>query len=500
MSQTRNIQIIYHNDPMDPDDQVYTYQITLGPDDGSNQNYFTGQEQAVQMQGLANALNSALPQKSVIVSVNGHDFKVIPKQDFINMLIRKDDYVSVVLFGTGNNAMEQTPIKKQNPNNEPAVTPTKSTPVQSNESQEHQDATETKMAKDYAYPRIIEYQPNGKGRYKPLNLNTGDTPNPTDKIKQIGMSELGTPIYWKDLEKILDKESNTLFNNPLGVIPANGSITSRRRQTFAKLSGLEKNALDNFETRVLTMFSDDNGDNGKSMYKLVVLTDTAQTQENKNQTEESNDYNSKLLEKAHWNNIKLLEKVLWLMMNLNGVKDEKLRQQDILKAGKLLAKVGLIKETNDTHAITSFYNNHMRNFLIKYYSSVGNHTDEVTNEATNIVNKSDDVSSLEDQSVEQAASTLANAMENYQVAVKKQITKLEETNAKLSNLDTTGLPEEIIKQINSNTASKDKAAYLFNLINSMSTGQISKDSALGSLYNPDVFLKAVNALSWRQSI
>lgn len=430
MSQTRNIQIIYHNDPMDPDDQVYTYQITLGPDDGSNQNYFTGQEQAVQMQGLANALNSALPQKSVIVSVNGHDFKVIPKQDFINMLIRKDDYVSVVLFGTGNNAMEQTPIKKQSPNNEPAVAPTASKPVQSNESQEQHNATETKTAKDYAYPRVIEYQPNGKGRYKPLNLNTGNTPKPTDKIKQIGMSELGTPIYWQDLEKILDKESHTLFNNPLGVIPANGSITSRRRHTFAKLSGLEKNALDNFETRVLTMFSDDND---KSMNKLVVLTDPAQTQENKNQTEESNDSSSQ----------------------------------------------------NITH------------------SQVGNHTDEVTNAATNLtnlVNKSDDVSSLEDQSLAQAARTLANAMENYQASIKKQITKLEETNAKLSTPDTTSLPEEIIKQINSNTASKDKAAYLFNLINSMSTGQISKDSALGSLYNPDVFLKSVNALSWQQSI
>lgn len=429
MSQTRNIQIIYHNDPMDPDDQVYTYQITLGPDDGSNQNYFTGQEQAVQMQGLANALNSALPQKSVIVSVNGHDFKVIPKQDFINMLIRKDDYVSVVLFGTGNNAMEQTPIKKQNPNNEPAITP-ESKSVQSNESQEQHDATETKTAKDYAYPRVIEYQPNGKGRYKPLNLNTGNTPKPTDKIKQIGMSELGTPIYWQDLEKILDKESHTLFNNPLGVIPANGSITSRRRHTFAKLSGLEKNALDNFETRVLTMFSDDNG---KSMDKLVVLTDPAQTQENKNQTEESNDSSS----------------------------------QDI------------------THA------------------QVGNPTDEVTNAATNptnLVNKSDDVSSLEDQALAQVANTLANAMENYQASIKKQITKLEETNAKLSTPDTTGLPEEIIKQINSNTTSKDKAAYLFNLINSMSTGRISKDSALGSLYNPDVFLKSVNALSWQQSI
>lgn len=419
MSQTRNIQIIYHNDPMDPDDQVYTYQITLGPDDGSNQNYFTGQEQAVQMQGLANALNSALPQKSVIVSVNGHDFKVIPKQDFINMLIRKDDYVSVVLFGTGNNAMEQTPIKKQNPNNEPAVT--------SNESQKHQDATETKTAKDYAYPRVIEYLPTGKGRYTPLNLNTGDTPKPTNKIKQIGMSELGTPIYWQDIEKILDKESHTLFNNPLGVIPANGSITSRRRHTFAKLSGLDKNALDNFETRVLTMFSDDNG---KSMYKLVVLTDPAQTQENKNQTEESNDSSS----------------------------------QDITQ------------------------------------SQVGNHTDEVTNEVTNIVNKSDDVSSLGDQALAQAANTLANAMENYQTSIKKQITKLKETNAKLSTPDTTGLPEEIIKQINSNTTSKDKAAYLFNLINSMSAGQISKDSALGSLYNPDVFLKSVNALSWQQSI
>lgn len=427
MSQTRNIQIIYHNDPIDPNDQVYNYQITLGPDDGSNQNYFTGQEQAVQMQGLANALNSALPQKSVIVSVNGHDFKVMSKQDFINMLIRKDDYVSVVLFGTGNNAMEQIPIKTQNTNHELSVTPTESKPVRSNESQEQQDVTETKTAKDYAYPRVIEYQPNGKGRYKPLNLNTGDMPKPTDKIKQIGMSELGTPIYWQDLDKILDKESHTLFNNPLGVIPANGSITSRRRHTFAKLSGLEKNALDNFETRVLTMFSDDNG---KSMYKLVVLTDPAQTQENKNQTEKSNDSSN----------------------------------QDI------------------TH------------------SQVCNHTDKVTNKATNIVNKSDDVSSLEDQSVAQAASTLANAMKNYQASVKRQITTLEETNAKLSNPDTTGLPEEIIKQINSNTASKDKAAYLFNLINSMSTGQISKDSALGRLYNPDVFLKAVNALSWQQSI
>lgn len=427
MSQTRNIQIIYHNDPMDPDDHVYNYQITLGPDDGSNQNYFTGQEQAVQMKGLANVLNSALPQKSVIVSVNGHDFKVMPKQDFINMLIRKDDYVSIVLFGTGANAMEQTPIKTQNTNNEPFVTPTESKPVQSNESQEQQDATETKTAKDYDYPRIIEYRTNGKGHYKPLNLNTGDTPKPNDKIKQIGMSELVTPIYWQDLEKILDKESHTLFNNPLGVIPANGSVTPRRRHTFAKLSGLEKNALDNFETRVLTMFSDDNG---KSMYKLVVLTDPAQTQENKNQTEESNDSFS----------------------------------QDI------------------THG------------------QVGNHTDEVTNEATDIVNKSDDVSPLGDQSLTQAANTLANAMENYQASIKKHITKLEETNAKLSTPDTTGLPEEIINQINSNTTSKDKAAYLFNLINSMSTGRISKDSALGSLYNPDVFLKAVNALSWHQSI
>lgn len=413
MSQTRNIQIIYHNDPMDPDNQVYNYQITLGPDDGSDQNYFTGQEQAVQMQGLANALNSALPQTSVIVSVNGHDFKVMPKQDFISMLIRKDDYVSVVLFGTGDKAMEQTSIKAQNINSESSVAPTdESKPVQSNKSQEQQAA---KTAKDYAYPRIIEYQSNGKGRYKPLNLNTGDTPKPTDKIKQIGMSELGTPIYWQDLEKILDKESHTLFNNPLGVIPANGSVTPRRRHTFAKLSGLEENALDNFETRELTMFSDDNG---KSMYKLVVFTDPAPTQENKNQTEESND---------------------------------------------------------------SF-------------------SQDITNEATDIVNTSNDDSSLRDQSLAQAANTLANAMENYQTVITKRITKLEETNAKLSTPDTTDLPEEIINQINSNATSKDKAAYLFNLINRMAMGQINKDSALGSLYNPDVFLKAVNALSWQQNI
>lgn len=68
-------------------------------------------------------------------------------------------------------------------------------------------------------------------------------------------------------------------------------------------------------------------------------------------------------------NIKLLEKVYWLMMNLKDVKDAKLRQQEIRKAGKLMAKVGLIKETNDTHAIISFYNKHVlsqiRNFIKK---------------------------------------------------------------------------------------------------------------------------------------
>lgn len=68
-------------------------------------------------------------------------------------------------------------------------------------------------------------------------------------------------------------------------------------------------------------------------------------------------------------NIKILEKVYWLMINLKDVKDEKLRQQEIRKAGKLMAQVGLIKDTNDTHAIISVYNKHVlhqiRNFVKK---------------------------------------------------------------------------------------------------------------------------------------
>lgn len=65
-------------------------------------------------------------------------------------------------------------------------------------------------------------------------------------------------------------------------------------------------------------------------------------------------------------NIKLLEKVYWIMINLNDVKDEKLRQQEILKAGKLMAQVGLIKETNDTHAIIRVYNKHVLKQLRKF--------------------------------------------------------------------------------------------------------------------------------------
>lgn len=68
-------------------------------------------------------------------------------------------------------------------------------------------------------------------------------------------------------------------------------------------------------------------------------------------------------------NIKILEKVYWLMINLTDVKDEKLRQQEIQKAGKLMAQVGLIKNTNDTHAIIRAYNKHVfrqiRNFIKK---------------------------------------------------------------------------------------------------------------------------------------
>lgn len=68
-------------------------------------------------------------------------------------------------------------------------------------------------------------------------------------------------------------------------------------------------------------------------------------------------------------NIKILEKVYWLMINLTDVKDDKLRQQEILKAGKLMAQVGLIKDTNDTHTIIRAYNQHVyrqiRNFIKK---------------------------------------------------------------------------------------------------------------------------------------
>lgn len=68
-------------------------------------------------------------------------------------------------------------------------------------------------------------------------------------------------------------------------------------------------------------------------------------------------------------NIKILEKVYGIMINLKDVKDEKLRQQEIRKAGKLMAQVGLIKDTNDTHVIIRAYNKHIfhqiRNFVKK---------------------------------------------------------------------------------------------------------------------------------------
>ena len=58
--------------------------------------------------------------------------------------------------------------------------------------------------------------------------------------------------------------------------------------------------------------------------------------------------------------------------------------------------------------------------------------------------------------------------------------------------DVTNLPKEIVDHVKL-TDPKQKAAYLFDLINQMNQGNYEN---IESLTNPETFLKAVNALSW----
>ena len=58
--------------------------------------------------------------------------------------------------------------------------------------------------------------------------------------------------------------------------------------------------------------------------------------------------------------------------------------------------------------------------------------------------------------------------------------------------DVTNLPKEIVDHVKL-TDPKQKAAYLFDLINQMNQGNYEN---IESLTDPETFLKAVNALSW----
>lgn len=60
-------------------------------------------------------------------------------------------------------------------------------------------------------------------------------------------------------------------------------------------------------------------------------------------------------------NIEKLEKVYKIMMAASELQSEAKRNQEILKAGKLLNEVGLVSKTDDIQQIAAAYNDHVLN-------------------------------------------------------------------------------------------------------------------------------------------
>lgn len=386
----KNVSIMYHADPIDPDTKTYNYTVTLEPD--KSENYFTGKEIQIQMQAIANALKEMLPPTATIISINKVDMHVIPVGVLINTLMTNDDHLASILFTKDKADIEakhanEDSVKAKEPSEDKNATINSTNIV----AKEHESmTTETKTNT----PHIINVQTKKGGSYVPFDLNSGKEPQDDNKINSIGRSQLSYNVFWKDAKDVIERHKDVIFTAPIGMVPEAGNITARRITAFSRNCGLANDALKDYQSSVLDIIKDTKG----GIYKLWIF---------KKANESANDAMPKVIEK-----------------------------QDTANEGNI---------TNDPR-------------LSKF-----------------------------DQ--------LDDLINNIRIDYIDKLNQNEKLEAAKDKIDIEGLPDEIINMTKEPDARK-RAAYLFDLIHRIGMQSYGESLALLAS-DPNLFLKAVNALSWQ---
>lgn len=225
---------------------LYNYDIDLDSSEQMKIDYFTGKQRDTQMNALAFALKSALPDDAIIKKINNVPYEST-KDSVLDMLSKKDDYLATILFET--NFTEKS---------EESDNDTVSKVV--NDSKDNQTEVKDDKVMTSEVKHIVEYQPEGKHAYHELDLSVNE-PKDQEKIRKIGISTLTYTFNYQDLKTLLKgTKSDKLFINPLGLVPTNGKVTATRKHTFSVNAGLAEDALDNVtETKIGQIKNTNNG-------------------------------------------------------------------------------------------------------------------------------------------------------------------------------------------------------------------------------------------------
>lgn len=453
----KEIDIAYYSDSHKEKLVHYNYQMTLNDNANSQLDYFTGKQRLVQMDALAYALTDALPENAVIESINQVPYPST-KQDVLQMLDRKDDYLATILFEQDEQTDKQTITPEKNTATDQAATNT--TNENTNTTNEPKDpdqvaANAANAANAVVKPtapinnslvaHLIAYQPQGKHSYHEINLDEQE-PADQDKVRKIGRSLLMYPFFYADLKALLHDDTKAqIFTEPIGIVPENGQLTAMRKQNIATNAGLTQDALlkSNF-VKIATL----KNTNNNHTYNLYCVSDTNDLTE-PNKTVKAPATTSK----TNTNNSDALA------MPQN--KPETATDQAILTA---------IKQINDNLQTLS------QTLTDNSLANNKQHT-----------NFDHDLQTMLDY--QKALKTNQDEKYDQLVALwQKGLPESPQPTAK----DLAGLPAEIVAERKANPQAK--AIYLFELINKIS--QTDVPAEYEALLKPEMFLKAVHLLSW----
>lgn len=473
----KEITIEYYQDSHKQDVKHYTYQMQLTDNDNLQLDYFTGKQRIVQMDALAYALKSALPDDAAIKSINQVPYPS-SKQDILQMLDRKDDYLATILFEQNNEVTKENSQKaitedvKNATDNETNKKPEQTTP----------DGIQVK--------RLIEYQPQGKHSYQTLDLNK-EEPADYDKVRKIGHSLLMYPFLYIDLKELLHDNTKTIiFQNPVGIVPDNGQLTATRKQAIASNSGLVQDALLKSNFIKIATLKNTNNNHTYDLYCESEPEDTVipeQINNNKQDTKNKDKTESKVQGIKTMSNsetIKQPDVKENLDPTATAIAESKIEETAMPKQEPVAnTKAEPAKTTIDLAPIQEQIANiaestqQLKQALTKINETNTTQHTSLNNDLQTILEYQKDLKTNQDAKFDKLVAVIQAS--------------LQET-AKPTEKDLAGLPQAIINE--SKADPQAKAVYLFELINKISQTDVPEEYQ--ALLKPEVFLKAVHLLSW----